>query len=809
MDLTSLFRAGARVFIRRPAYSVLVVATLALGIGGATAIFSLVHGILLRPLPYAEPSRIVTPDARSPQGYLISLSMPNYRDWRDQSRSFTTFGAYDGQSFVRETRDGAETVEGRLVLGDFFETLGLEAEVGRLIPGDDTGPGAEAVAVLGHAFWQRVFGGDPEVLGRTLVLDQRPYSVVGVLPEGVGFPRPDVDVYVPMGLFSESLPWFNRGSSFGARALARLAPGVTLSQAQEDMNRVTAAIASDEGEPVATAELRTLSDLLVGGVRKGLWLLMGGVLLVLAIAGANVANLALARGEARAAELAVRRALGASTGDVARLVVAENLALALVGGGLGLSLAAGVVGLLPAVLPLRIPDLMRGGVGVSAPVVLFAGGVTVLVGVVFALIPALRGALAAGTLRHGARTTGGVTARRTRDALVVAQVALSFVLLASSGVLLRSLHRLSSVDKGFQDEGVFTARIAQPRGAFDSAESWQLFYDQLLEQVGRTPEVEAVAASLLVPLTSRSWERGALPDNVPYDEDEAPSVLFNVVSEDYFQVMGTPLLRGRAFRRSDADDAPLVAVVDESMAQRFWPGEDPVGKRVTLLESRGDGDDAVVWRTVVGVVPNVRHYELASPSRIQAWIPMRQALRVSGVTMTVLARTSGRGGGVGEVVRRAVAGLRPDIPVSEARMLSTLVADDLGESRALSATTTLFGTVAAALAALGIFGILSLAVARRAREMGLRMAVGARPGDVVGMVLRRGLALTAVGVLVGAVASVATGRILGSVLYQVRPWDTAVLSVVVATLAAVAVAASLHPALRAARTAPAEVLRQE
>ncbi|MGD8321300.1 MAG: ABC transporter permease, partial [Gemmatimonadota bacterium] len=780
-----------------------------IGIGGATAVFSLVDGVLLRPLPYADASRLVTLDVRSTTGHLISLSIPNYRDWRDRNRSFVSFGASAGWGFVRETREGAERVDARAVLGDFFATLGLQAGIGRVFNGDETTPGSQAVAVLGHGFWERAYGADPDIVGKALVLDGRPFTVIGVLPRGAGYPRADVEAYVPMGVLAAGLPWDDRQSSFGTRALARLAPGVTQEAAQRDMNRVAAEVDALEGRPQAKPEVRSLQDLLVGDVRRGLWLLMGAVSLLLLIGGANVANLALARSEERGAELAVRRALGAGTAEVTRLLVSESLLLSLMGGVLGFILAAALLDVATRLLPLHIPPVVAGRIGMTGSVTAFALSLAVASGVLFALVPALGAARGHRPPGHGLRTTGSREAGRARDALVVAQVTLSVTLLVGAGLLMRSLHNLASVDPGFDDTGVFTARLSSPRGAFASTGAWMGFYDDLLATLDASPDVSVSAASLLIPLTGRSWERRAIPDNVPYDPDEAPSVLYDIVSEDYFEAMGIPILEGRSFTRADAGDAPLVVVIDETMAERFWPGEDPIGRRLSMEELTDSAEEGIPWRTVVGVVPNVRHYELDSPSRIQAWIPFRQALGAAGVDLSVVARTRGDATGVPRLVRSTVARLRPDIPVVEPRMLSGYVADELGPNRALGDATVLFGIVATLMAALGIFGVLSLAVARRTAEIGVRLAVGATPRDVVVMVMRRALSLALVGTVLGLIASAVAGDALAAVLYEVHPRDAAVYSAVCGLLLAVASLAALTPALRAAATRPARVLREE
>ncbi len=807
MDPLGTIRASARALIRRPAYTLLTTATLAVGIGGTTAMYTLIDGVLVDSIPYDEPDRLVTLDVTSvSSGFGISLSIPHYMDWAERNRVFDEIGASAGTSFVMETAEGARQIDARMVLGDFFSVLGLGTVAGRTLTAEETEADAVPQAVLSHAFWQQVLGGEPGVVGSAVVLDGIPHAVVGVLAPGLGYPRPDVDLYTPMGAQSARLPWTARGSSFGTRALARLSDAATVASAQQDMNRVTAEVDAQNGQDQVTASVRTIQDLLLGDVRQGLWVLMGAVVLVLLIAGANVANLALARGEGRAAELAVRRALGADAGDTVRLLLAESLWLAVVGGGAGIALAYLAVGSVPSFLPVEIPSLVSGGIGIDGRVLAFALAVSLGAGLVFGLVPSLQAWRGVGGLRDGTRGTGSRTSTRFRNVLVSAQVALSVVLLVGSGLLLRSLGALSSVDKGFDSESVLTAWMAPPRGTFDEAGAWVAFYDQVLARVEASPDVQVAAATLLVPLSGNSWERRVRSEAGPEDPQERPSFLFNLVTEDYFDALGIPLVRGRTFETGDTEGAPFVTVIDETMADRFWPGEDPVGRQVSW---GGDADGNPEWRTVVGVVANTRHYDLANASRIQAYVPMRQAGRDWGVGLRVLAKVRGDAAPVTRLVRETVAELQPSIPVAEVRMLDDYVADELGANRAMGVVTTAFGIVAALLACLGIFGVLSLAVARRAREIGVRIAVGATPRGVVALVARQGLTMAAIGGVVGLVVAALAGRVLEAFLYEVRTVDPLVYGASLALLMTAAVAAVAVPAVRAAKTPPSAVLRQE
>jgi predicted permease len=707
-------------------------------------------------------------------------------------------------------RDQAQVLNLRAVVGDFFGTLGASAYRGRLLGAAESEPGAEAAIVLGYRFWQTRMGADPGILGQTLILDQRPYLVIGIMADGFGYPSPDIDAYVPMGSIP-GLPWDDRQSSFGTRIVARLAPGTSPSLAQQDLDRITSGVEAQVGQAIAHPELRTLTDFYVRDLQRQAWVLMGAVVFVLLIAVANVGSLVLARGEDRRREIAVRAAMGARRRELIRLLLSESLALSFLGGVLGLGLALAALRALVPLLPSDIPPLLAGRIRVDGGVVAFTVLLTTAAGLLFGIVPALRASdlELAPALREGTR--GSSSRQRLRSGLVVTEVALSLVLLIGAGLMLESLGNLRTVDKGFRAEGVLTGRVGLAQQRYPSQERWRAFFEELLPRVATLPGVRTAAVSLLLPLSDRSWELGILPDNVAYDRTRSESVLYNIVSPEYFQAMGVPLLRGRGFTPEDQDGTPLVAVIDETMARKFWPGEDPVGRRVTFETANNSNrpDDPPVWRTVVGVVKNVRHYELANPSRIQVYVPLAQTHNRWGMGMNVILRTDVPPATLVEPLRREVARLDRDVPVTAARPLADYVAGDLSGSRVLSILLGTFGGVALLLAAVGIFGLVSYSVAQRSREIGIRMALGAGAPSVLGWAGRLGLGLAGLGVGIGLVAAAGVTRLLRSLLYGVGALEPGLYAALALLLIGVALLATYLPARRAMRIDPASVLKQE
>ncbi|MBI3981752.1 MAG: ABC transporter permease [Gemmatimonadetes bacterium] len=802
-------RYVVRALTRRPGYATVAIVTIALALAGNAAIFSILKAVLLEPLPYREPERLVTIDVMSTRGFYISTSIPNYRDWRDRTTAFEAFAGASGWGFILTGRGQAEAVSAQAVIGDLFTVLGLEPERGRLFGAAETEPGAAPVVVLGERFWRARLGADPAIVGQTLALDGRPHVVTGVLRREAGYPTPDVNVYVPMGSIP-GLPFDDRRSGFGTRAVARLAPGITLVRAQEELNRATRAVEEEEGRTIEHPEVRTLREFFVGDVDGMIWILGGAVGFVLLIATANVGNLTLARGEGRRREIAVRSSLGASRGAVLRTLLMESLVLALTGGVAGLALAFASVRFAVPLLPESVPLVLRERIGVDLGVAGFTLLLAGLTGLLAGLIPALRASRTelARELRDGGRGTGGTGRQRLRSGLVVAEVALALMLLIGAGLMLHSLRNLGTADKGFSEAGVLTAGVPLADDRYDSKERWRGFYEELVTRATAMPGVRTAALALLVPLTQRSWELGVLPDNVPYDQEQQQSVLYNVVSPGYFEAMGITMLDGELFTGAERDGTDPVAVIDETMAARFWPGERAVGRRITFEQTEGPSP-APVYRTVIGVVRNVRHYELRSPSRIQVYVPLSQTLRRWGMSLTMILKADVAPSSLVAALAREVDTMDPTIPLIRVRELEDYVTSDLSDSRALGAVLSLFGGVALAIAGVGIFGVVSFVVLQRAREIGIRMALGAAPRQVAAWVARFAGALAGAGVAAGLLGSAILSRVLRGFLYEVNPIDPGLYLAVTALLLSVAALAVYVPARRAMRVDPVTVLSSE
>jgi putative ABC transport system permease protein len=812
-------RFAVRALWRSPGFTLVAVLTLALGIGAATSMFSVIRGVLLRPLPVEEQDRLAVIWMENPERGGMTEFPLGYRDLRAYRERTHAFGALAGIDYNTPAPslllDGGEpvTLAGTWVTGDFFPVLGVVPALGRaLLPADDL-PGAEPVMVISHGLWQRHFGGDPEVLGRRLRwqyrLHDRSYAIVGVLPEEFAYPQ-GAEFWTPV------LPFFPAMLQEGGRPdavtqlypVGRLRPGVTVEQAAADFQAFLRDT-DPERHPLMQgmgAAARSLPDLLVGDVRQPLVILSVAVLLVLLIACINVANLLFIRGAARFQELAIRSALGAGRGRIVRQLLTESALLAVVGGALGALLASWAVPPLVALAPPELPRL--DAIRVDRAALAFAAAATALATLAAGLAPALWSATSrpAASLRGGTRVGGGSAGlRRVRQGLVVGQVALALLVLVGAGLLLRSLHRLQTVEMGFARERLVIAQMSLPPDRVAGREQHLDLVEEALERVRAVP---GVAAATLV--TTRPFS-GTGGWDVPFYTGEGqgpeqgagnPMLNLELAGPDFFSTLGVPLLRGRGFTEQDRGDAPLVAVINESTARATWPGEDPIGKRIKF----GPLDGPAPWQTVVGVVADARYRDLVTP-RASLYLPVRQF--GGPVPMGIALRTSTDGTALVPAVREALREVDPALVLGNARTLDQLLAAPLARPRFSATLLGLFAGIALVLAAVGIYGVMATFVRQRTRDIGVRMALGARAGDVVRLVLRQGLGMAGAGAAIGLLAALLGTRALASILFEVRPTDPATLLGVAGLLLAVALLASYLPARRAARVDPIVALRAE
>ena len=809
-DLAADLRYGARSLARSPGYAAAVIATLALAIGANSAIFSVVHGVLLKPLPYADPDRLVRlHQSALPAGYEeVELSVAELADYRARVGAFEALIEFHGMSFTLLSHGEPERVRTGVVSADYFDVLGVEPVAGRTFVAADDAPGAPAVLVLGHSYWMRRFGGDRAAVGAVVEMNDRAHTIVGVLPPVPVVPE-DRDVYMPVS----ACPYRTDPEFVADRddrmmsALARLRPGVTVTAAAAEVAAAAQAMAAEHPEiypPAAgfTAEVVPLGDELSRAARPTFLVLLAAVGLVLLIACANVASLALARRLRRRQELAVRAALGAGRGRLARQLLTEAVLLALAAGALGLALAAGALDLLTVFAARYSPRAAE--IGLDPAVLAFTFGVSLAAGLGFGALPAFsRGPTprAGGPPSSGLAVSGGgriASGGGVRRALVVVQLAVSLVLLAGAGLAARSLWALHRVDPGFDPGHVLTASIALNWSKYDEGAKARAFYLELLDRV-RGPRVAAAAVAGTFPLDQdgpgrRRWQVEGRPLT---DPELAPLADLYLVSEEYFDVLGMPLVAGRRFAATDDAGAPEVAIVGRMIARRW--GADPVGRRISI-------DEGESWLTVVGVVGDVRQHGLDREAGEAIYLPFRQGLGYAGRLLVRSDRDPRR---LAAQVTAAVRAIDPEQPVSDVRTLDRVRAASLAPPRLTASLLAAFALLALAIAATGVAGLMAYAVSQRSHEIGIRLALGAARGRVVAMVVGQGLALAVAGAALGLAAALGTTRLLEDLLYRVEPTDPLTLGAVTAALIAVAAAACLLPARRATAIDPVRALRCE
>ncbi len=814
-------RYALRMFRKNPGFTAIAVLTLALGIGANTAIFSVVNAVLLRPLPYPESERLVWLSESGQNFPTMSVSYPNFEDWRKQQTVFDRLGLYTWGSFNLTGRGDALRLAGVRISTDSFLALRAQPELGRLPTQEEDQPGAPDVVVLSHALWQSRFASDPGVLNQAINLDGKPFSVIGVLPASFAYPN-KTDIWVPAGPQSSSESWRLRGNHPGLFGVARLKPGVTLAQAQAEMTAIGARLEQQYPDSNRTVRPRLVPmlDNYVANARPALWTLLGAVALVLLIACTNVANLLLARAAARHKEMAVRAALGAGRWAIMRQLLTESLLLALAGGAFGLLLGYGGVRLILALGPDSIPRADE--IGLNAGVLLFALGVSALTGALFGLAPAWQSSRpdVQETLKETARGTTGGRAR-LRQSLVVAEVALTLVMLTGAGLLLRSFYRLQQVNAGFSSERILSFSIGLPEKRYGQPEQQTAFYAALLERLRVLPGVQSASVISRLPFGHNDWQTSFLIEGRPVPPpDERTSMEVHLTGVDYFRVMGIPLLKGRVFTEQDSRDHLRTRdltgytdsqkwmtglnriVIDEEFARKFWPNEDPIGQHVKL-----DWGDKSPSMEVIGVVGRVKLSGLRQEGGfVQVYFPFLQA---PNSDMIVILKTTADPKALISAARKQVQELDPEQPIYDVRTLTEMRDNSISRDRLNLTLLGLFALVALTLAVIGLYGVLAYNVEQRHREIGVRMALGAQRSDVLALVVGHGLRLAVIGVAVGLAGALGVTRLMSSLLFQVRPFDLPTFLGVTFILVAVAMLASWIPARRAARVDPMEALRHD
>lgn len=792
-------KIGARSLLRRPVYTAVMVLTLALGIGGTSAMFALVHGVLFKPLAFPEPEDLVLGYGSFPLNDSASVSPPDFLDYRQRSSSFEDLAAVlsAGWTFDVTGGDEPERVVGGKASFNIFRTLQQPLHLGRGFRPEEEQDGRNQVAVISHEFWSRWFGGDEQVLGEELVLDGEPHTVVGVLPAGFHL-LDEAHVWTPLPF---DAPETSRRRFHFLRVFGRLAPGVTLEAAQADVDAV--ALGLEEAYPESNTgwrlRLLPLREALVGSVRTPLFLLLGAVGLLLLIACGNVAGLMLARSAGRGRETAVRRALGASSGRLASLVLAESFLVAGAGGLAGVAAGAVALGLLRDRLAAVVPRVEE--VALNGPVLGVSLALALATGVIFGLAPALRVCrrdLAAGM--RGGRSSPSAASQRTRSALVVAQVAVSLTLLAGASLFLRSLAELHAVDPGFEAADVTTAVVSLPLATYDSDDARRRFWDSLLERLEALEGVEAAGLIDILPFTGGN-DTWLYPEEAPpQPPDQGLNAQLRFVAGSYFRALRIPLVAGRTFGPGDDADSPTVLMVNESLAERLFPGKDPLGRRVVVDLAEP------LAAEVVGVVGDVRRYDLASPPSDAMYFSGRQ---LTGSAASITVRAAGGPAVIVPVLRAQLRELDLNLPLANVRTLEGIVSRSTARARFRALLLGLFSILAVLLAGVGLYGVLATSVRERRREIGVRMALGAAPGRVGRMVVRQGFFLVAAGAVLGLPLAYLGIRLVRSLLYGVGPADPAALSVVVGVLGAVGLLASAVPALRAAHLDPTEAIQPD
>jgi len=792
-------RIALRTLVKRPGFVLVIVLTLALGIGANTAIFGVVNAYLLRPLPFPDADRLIALQDHQPPDDLTPASFPELADWRKGNQVFD----FVAGSFVRNLnligRHDPARVRAALVSQDFFPMLRVQPVLGRTFTAAEHQPGAAAVAVIGTDLWQREFGRDPHAIGQSITLDRAPYTVVGVIGEQqlrFGSPR-CMDIWIPL---ERDAPWRQRGVHF-LTVIAKLKPGVTLDRARQNLKVLAGQLDAQykTGHGIVAMPLQAN---LFGETRASLLILFSAAGLLLVIACANVANILLARATSRGKEFAVRAALGAGRWRLIRQTLAESILLTGAGSGAGFLLALWGSALIEKSWPTRMAR--PANFDADWRVFVFLLGVAVISAMLFGLAPALQ--VSASSLQEflndGWNRMSGAGARNgLRAGLAAAEMAVASVLLIGAGLLIQSLWRVMQVDPGFRAEKVLTMSVSLPSAKYKEDRQLIGFYDGLMQKLRDLPQTLAAGAIVNLPLGDGGMNGDFAIEGIAFRPDQAPIAEKYIVTPDYFRAMGVHLLQGRFFTEQDGRGGADVIIVGESVARKFWPNQSPLGKRVNMQLGDRKG-----WQEVVGVVPDVKRDGLDRAAGFELYVPFTQA-PTNGMTLAI--RSAADPGNLAAAARAQVLAIDREQPVYGVQTMQQVVADSLSGRRMSTALLAAFAGLALLLASIGIYGVVSYWVSQRTREMGIRAALGADPGNIVWLVLGRGLLVTGAGIVVGLLASLALSRFLTSLLFEVQPHDVRTMAMVPLLLGAVAVAACLLPALRAARVDPMVALRSE
>ncbi len=822
-DLWQDTRYGLRMLRKNPGFTIIAVATLALGIGANTAIFSVLYGVLLKPLPYSNPERIVSIWQATPaSGFLqLGMSEPQYIELRDASQSFDEVGGYLFRRVTLADDEGSERIMAAIMTTGVVETLGDQPIIGRPFSAEDSVPGNQRVVILSHAFWQREFAGDENTLGQTLRLNDNLFNVVGVMPPGFRLPEDfsgaePAQLYLPVRINTSQLNW----GSYYMRPVARLKPGVTPVQAYAEVSTIYARLREQHPagaltDPAYNLRLQPLHDDMVSNVRFALWVLVGAVIVVLLIACANVASLLLARAAARQKEIAVRAALGADRRRLVRQLLTESLLISLLGGGTGVALAA--LSLQALVNLNNVPRLSE--VTLNLTVLLFTLGVCLLAAILFGLMPALqtlRVDLNRSLREEGRGVSAGAGRNRVHRVLVVSEVALAVVLVISAGLLLRSFNRMLRIDPGFKVENMLTVSLNVPASRYQDGARINTFYKQLIDRVETLPGVISASAASGLPLSDASGDtvfqiegRAVSEETLPLDQSAEGHVYYWQILPGYFKTMGIALERGRALEESDDQSGRAVTVINKTLARKFWPADDPIGKRIRLSWSATEQGP---WAEIVGIVDDIPVRQLNEEPLPEAYFSVAQGRQICNwpaTGMSLVVRTDSDPMMLSDAVRREAQALDSSVPVFFVRTVEQVLSQTVAQPRFNLILLGLFAAVALALAAVGIYGILANTVRARTHEIGVRLALGATRSDILRLIVGQGMLLTLAGVAIGMGAAVALTRYLESLLFQVTPTDPLTFSVVGLLLAGVACLACYLPARRAMQVDPMVALRYE